>query len=47
MAITDKRQYIPGPGGMGDLPFSKRLVTGSISEPGSISRSVTEALTGT
>jgi hypothetical protein len=47
MAVTDKRQYIPAPGGMGDLPFSKRLVTGSISEPGSISRTVTEGLTRT
>jgi hypothetical protein len=47
MAATDKRQYIPPPGGMGDLPFSKRLVTGSFFEPGSISHTVTEALTRT
>jgi 2-iminobutanoate/2-iminopropanoate deaminase len=29
MAATDKRQYIPGPGGMGDLPFSNAVIAGS------------------
>jgi hypothetical protein len=29
MAITDKRQYIPGPGGMGDLPFSNAVIAGN------------------
>jgi hypothetical protein len=27
MAATDKRQYIPARGGMGDLPFVRRLVS--------------------
>lgn len=29
MAATDKRQYIPGPGGMGDLPFSNAVIAGN------------------
>ena len=29
MAATDKRQFIPGPGGMGDLPFSNAVIAGS------------------
>jgi len=29
MAATDKRQYIPPPGGMGDLPFSNAVIAGN------------------
>ena len=29
MATSDKRQYIPGPGGMGDLPFSNAVIAGN------------------
>jgi len=29
MATNDKRQYIPGPGGMGDLPFSNAVIAGN------------------
>jgi 2-iminobutanoate/2-iminopropanoate deaminase len=29
MAATDKRQYIPPPGGAGDLPFSNAVVAGN------------------
>jgi 2-iminobutanoate/2-iminopropanoate deaminase len=29
MAATDKRQYIPAPGGMGDLPFSNAVIAGN------------------
>jgi 2-iminobutanoate/2-iminopropanoate deaminase len=29
MAATDKRQYIPPPGGMGELPFSNAVIAGN------------------
>jgi 2-iminobutanoate/2-iminopropanoate deaminase len=29
MAATDKRQYIPPPGGMSDLPFSNAVIAGN------------------
>ena len=29
MAATEKRQFIPGPGGMGDLPFSNAVIAGN------------------
>jgi 2-iminobutanoate/2-iminopropanoate deaminase len=29
MAATEKRQFIPAPGGMGDLPFSNAVLAGS------------------
>jgi len=29
MASTDKRQYIPPPGGAGDLPFSNAVIAGN------------------
>jgi 2-iminobutanoate/2-iminopropanoate deaminase len=29
MATTEKRQFIPGPGGMGDLPFSNAVLVGN------------------
>jgi 2-iminobutanoate/2-iminopropanoate deaminase len=29
MAATDKRQYIPMPGGMGDMPFSNAVIAGN------------------
>ena len=29
MAATDKRQYIPPPGGMGDLPFNNAVAAGN------------------
>jgi 2-iminobutanoate/2-iminopropanoate deaminase len=29
MATTDKRQFIPPPGGMGDLPFSNAVLAGN------------------
>ena len=29
MAATDKRQYIPPPSGMGDLPFSNAVIAGN------------------
>ena len=29
MAAAHKRQYIPGPGGMGDLPFSNAVIAGN------------------
>jgi len=29
MATTEKRQFIPAPGGMGDLPFSNAVLAGN------------------
>jgi 2-iminobutanoate/2-iminopropanoate deaminase len=29
MAAAHKRQYIPGPGGIGDLPFSNAVIAGN------------------
>jgi 2-iminobutanoate/2-iminopropanoate deaminase len=29
MATAEKRQFIPGPGGMGDLPFSNAVLAGN------------------
>jgi reactive intermediate/imine deaminase len=29
MAVSDKRQYIPPPGGAGDLPFSNAVIAGN------------------
>ncbi|MFZ3217712.1 MAG: RidA family protein [Candidatus Acidiferrales bacterium] len=29
MAASDKRQYIPPPGGMGELPFSNAVIAGN------------------
>ena len=34
MAHSDKRQFIPPPGGMGDLPFSNAVVAGNSLYPG-------------